>query len=246
MINSKFSKFLVSQIASKFPEAIFFKETDKKIISLTIDDVPARDEELKQSTRRILEAIESHNQLFSTAVSATFFVTSDHVKHATDEKKLDLDILAEIIDKGHEIGNHGKFDRRHANLSKEDFEAEFSEAHQFLSQHINQPIHWFRPGQAFYNESMFETLTTTGKNLGYQNKFALASMVPFDTQDFLDDPGFTLKNIQGFTFPGSILVLHGGFSHQAINTLEVLNKLLPWLHQQDYQVVSLSKLINSN
>lgn len=137
-----------------------------------------------------------------------------------------------------------RFDRRHASLPEEDFEAEFSEAHQFLSEYINQPIHWFRPGQAFYNESMLETLKTTGQNLGYQSKFALASMVPFDTQEFLDDPDFTLKNIKRFTFPGSILVLHGGLSHQAINTLEVLNKLLPWLHQQDYQVVSLSKLIS--
>ena len=244
MINSEFSKFLVSQIASRFPEAIFFKQTDDRIISLTIDDVPAQDEDAKESTRKILEAIESHNQVFSTNVSATFFVTTDHVKFDSDRKRSDLDILTEIIAKGHEIGNHGKFDRRHANLSKIDFEAEFSEAHQFLSAQISSPIRWFRPGQAFYNDSMLEVLTTVGKDLGYQEKFALASMVPFDTKELLDDPHFTLKNIARFTFPGSILLLHGGLSHQAVNTIEVLNQLLPRLHQQNYQVVSLSKLIN--
>jgi len=244
MVNGEFSKSLVSQMAGKFPEAIFLKETNKKVISLTIDDVPARNEDKKQSVRKILEAIELHNQSFSTTVSATFFITTDHIKHENGNGKLDLEILTEIISKGHEIGNHGKFDRRHASLPKTEFEAEFSEAHNFLSQHISQPIRWFRPGQAFYNQSMLEILATTGKNLGYQTKFALASMIPFDTQDFLDDPDFTLKNIERFTFPGSILVLHGGLSHQAINTLEVLNNLLPRLHQQNYQVVSLSKLMN--
>lgn len=38
MVNRKFSKSLGSQIASKFPGAVFLKETDKRIISLTIDD----------------------------------------------------------------------------------------------------------------------------------------------------------------------------------------------------------------
>lgn len=245
MVNSKISQFLVSQIAKKFPEAIFLKETEKKIISLTIDDVPARDEDKKQSTRNILEAINLHNQSFSTNVSATFFITTDHLKYKNDEQKLDIEILQEIIDQGHEIGNHGEFDHRHARLSKEDFETEFSNAHNFLSEHIKQPIHWFRPGQAFYNDSMLKTLVTTGQSLGYQNKFALASMVPFDTQELLDDPDFTLKNIKRFTFPGSIFVLHGGLSHQGINTVKVIKSLLPWLHEQGYQIVSLSKLINS-
>ena len=245
MIDNKFGKFLVSQIDSRFPAAIFFKETDDRVIALTIDDVPARDEDVKDSTRKILEVIEFHNQAFSTNVNATFFVTTDHVKFNTHQDKLDSEILSDIVAKGHEIGNHGKFDCRHANLSKSHFEAEFSEAHQFLSDQISSPIRWFRPGQAFYNDSMLEILTTVGKDLGYQEKFALASMVPFDTKELLDDPSFTLKNIARFTFPGSILLLHGGLSHQAVNTIEVLKQLLPRLHQQNYQVVSLSQLISS-
>ncbi|ABW32792.1 chitin deacetylase family protein [Acaryochloris marina] len=245
MTNNKLSRYLVSQIAKKIPKAVFLKETNRKIISLTIDDIPAQNEDDKQSARKILEAIEAHNESFSTTVSATFFITTDHVKYESDKSKLDLDILKEISDKGHEIGNHGKIDRRHASLSKIEFETEFLEAHQFLSQHISQPVCWFRPGQGFFNKSMFDTLITVGQSLGYQEKFALASMIPFDTLKFLDDPDFTLKNIGRFTFPGSILLLHGGFSHQAINTVDVLNKLLPRLHEHNYQVVSLSKLMLS-
>ncbi|MGK7932616.1 MAG: polysaccharide deacetylase family protein [Microcystaceae cyanobacterium] len=243
-MNHKLEKILVSQIAKKFPKAVFLKDTDEPIIALTIDDIPARDEDQKQSTRKILEAIRQHNQSFSTPVSATFFITTDHLKYQTNQKQLDLDILTEIIDQGHEIGNHGQFDHRHANLSEIDFQAEFVEAHQLLSKQINQPIRWFRPGQGFYNQSMLETLTTIGHNLGYQNKFALASMIPLDTQNLIGRPDFTLKNIERFTFKGSILIVHGGHKTEAANTVEVLNKLLPRLSQQNYRVVSLSQLFN--
>jgi peptidoglycan/xylan/chitin deacetylase (PgdA/CDA1 family) len=244
MTSRKLEKFLLSQIAKKFPQAIFFKETEEKIIALTIDDIPARDEAQKQSTRRILDTIKHHNQSFSTSVSATFFITTEHLKYQTNSQQLDLNILTEIIDQGHEIGNHGQFDHRHARLSPIDFQLEFVEAHQLLSQHINQPIRWFRPGQAFYNQSMLETLTTIGYNLGYHNKFALASMIPLDTRNLTKNPSFTLKNINHFTFPGSILILHGGYRSEAINTVTVLNQLLPRLYQQNYRVMSLSRLFN--
>ncbi|MGK7932794.1 MAG: polysaccharide deacetylase family protein [Microcystaceae cyanobacterium] len=237
-------QFLLSQIAKTFPSAIFYKETTQKIIALTIDDIPARDEDQKDSTRQILKTIKQHNQTFTTDVSATFFITTEHLKYKTNPDHLDLELLTEIIEQGHEISNHGKLDHRHANLAKSNFQSEFIESHQLLSKQINQPINWFRPGQAFYNQSMVEILTTLGKELGYQNKFALASMIPFDTRKLIGNPNFTLKNIEQFTFPGSIIILHGGYKTDAAKTVEVLNQLLPRLYQQDYQVVSLSKLFD--
>ena len=244
MFSNLFSKPFIEVTAAVFPESLFRKDTDKKVVSLTFDDLPARDEDTKQSTRAILDAISSHNQKFSTDVSATFFLTTDHFKFKNDPQKLDLAVLKEIVDRGHEIGNHGMFDRRHSELSKQEFETEFVGAHQFLVEHTQQPIRWFRPAQTFNSKEMREVLSTTGQELGYQDKFALASMVPLDTQNLLDNPNFTLKNIKSFTFPGSILLLHGGSKRQAGNTLKVIEKLLPWLYERDYQVVSLSKLID--
>ena len=171
------------------------------------------------------------------------FITTDHLKYNTNQATSDLDIIREIVNQGHEIGNHGKFDHRHARLSKIDFQSEFIEAHQILSTQIKQPIRWFRPGQAFYNQSMIEILINMGHDLGYQNKFALASMIPFDTRNLILNPAFTLNNIKHFIFPGSILILHGGYQVEAENTVNVLKKLLPLLYEQSYQVVSLSKLL---
>lgn len=229
------SKKLIYLVAQKFPKAVFLKETTHKILALTIDDVPARDDESGISTQRILEVIDNYNQSFSTNFKVTFFITTNHLSDGTK-------ILEEITEKGHEIGNHGTTDHRHASLPKDKFEAEFNQAHQVLSRKISQPIRWFRPGQAFYNQDMVNTLNKMDRQLGYQDKFALASMIPFDTTKFLDDPKFTLKNINLFTFPGSILLLHGGFKTQANNTVKVLHKILPSLHQQGYNLVTLSKL----
>lgn len=91
---------------------------------------------------------------------------------------------------------------------------------------------------------MIKTLKDIGQPLGYQDKFALASMIPFDTRRPLDNPNVTLKNIQQFTFPGSVLVLHGKTLEQAANTVQVLQKLIPDLHQQGYELITFSELFN--
>ncbi len=244
MISPNISRFLVSQIANQCPSAVFFKDSDQNVMALTIDDVPARDEDDKQSTRQILEVIRSHNRAYKTNVQATFFITTEHVKHKNAKDRLDLDVLAEIRDEGHEIGNHGTLDQRHAKLSPLDFRNEFHQAHQFLSQQTHHPIRWFRPGQAFYTQPMLDLLRTEGQALGYHHQFALASMIPLDTRHGFDAPSFTVQMIGSFTFPGSILVLHGGYRHQALNTVQVLTNVLPQLHEQNYQIVSLSRLID--
>ncbi|NET37250.1 MAG: polysaccharide deacetylase family protein [Cyanothece sp. SIO1E1] len=235
------SKVLISLIAPTFPEAVFFRKIPKKlprkVVALTIDDVPARDCESDLCTRPILEVIDSHNQSAKANFKATFFVITDHLPENSR-------IVGELAAKGHEIGNHGTTDHRHADLSPEEFEQEFLKAHELLSKSGAHPIRWFRPGQGFYNDNMISTLRTTGQELGYEDRFALASMIPFDTRAFLDDPQFTLKNVSRFTFPGSILVLHGGLKEQVSNTVEVLKALLPSLQKQGYEVVTLSKLFS--
>lgn len=233
-------KNLIAAIAPSFPEAVFFRDIpeERKVIALTIDDVPARDEDSDTSTQKILDTIAHHNESVGTNAKATFFVITDHLNPNST-------IVEKMVEGGHEIGNHGTTEHRHSSLSPEQFEQEFLTAHEELAKRVQpQSIRWFRPGQAFFNENMVSTLRTKGQALGYADQFALASMVPFDTRDFLDDPKFTLSNIKRFTFPGSILVLHGGSKEQAENTVEVLEKLLLILHEQGYEVVTLSELFN--
>lgn len=224
---------LVKGISKLFPHAIFYKQTSAKILSLTIDDVGGDD------TLEILKAIDSFNQNISSnqeQIRATFFIISQKVD--------DSRILDEILNRGHEIGNHGHKDHFHAFLCPSDFEFEINQTHEILSHNntVKAEIKWFRPGRALYNSWMFNILR---EMTGYYHKFALASILPLDTFPLVSHPQLTIKYISQFIFPGSILLLHGGSKKRTTNTVEVLNQLLANLRQQEYKVVTLSELWNS-
>ncbi len=220
---------LVKLISKLFPNAVFYKPTSSKIIALTIDDVGGND------TIKILDAIDRFNQNLledGDKIRATFFVIS--------EKLEDRIILDEILKRGHEIGNHGHKDHFHVLLPPNKFETEIKETHQILlSNEIKHKIKWFRPGRAFYNHFMLKILKKIPE---YYDRFALASMLPLDTFPIIKNPNFTIKYVSKFIFPGSILLLHGGDPERTANTVEVLDKLLPQLVEQEYKVVTLSEL----
>ncbi len=224
---------LVAGISKLFPNAIFYKETSSKIVSLTIDDVGDVD------TVKILDAIDSFNHKIpdkQEQIRATFFVITEKIK--------DSKILDEILNRGHEIGNHGHRDRFHVFLGADEFRAEINQAHEILSSNsVGGKIQWFRPGRAFHNSSMLKVLQNMNE---YYDKFALASMLPLDTLPIVNNTNFTIKYISEFIFPGSILLLHGGNPKRSKNTVEVLSKLLAQLRQQEYKVITLSELWESS
>jgi peptidoglycan/xylan/chitin deacetylase (PgdA/CDA1 family) len=234
------AKPLVALTAKSFSDAIFFKETGEKVVALTIDDIPTNQDFDERSTYRILETITSHNRQYYTnsasQVSATFFVITDRLTQ-------DTEIIKNILAQGHEIGNHGRLDRTHAQLPAREFEQEIEQAHQALAQGANAPIKWFRPGRALYNKTMTCALKKMAEREGYHPQFALASMLPLDTLGWAGVPNFTLKYLRQFIFPGAILLLHGGTVKRANNTVEVLKQLLPELRERGYSVTTLSELI---
>ncbi len=230
---SSITQGLVVGISKFFPDAVFYKETSSRVVSLTIDDVGGAD------TLKILNVIDNFNQNITNErqrIRATFFVITDYL----DDSKT---MLNEILNRGHEIGNHGQKDYRHASLDTADFKSEIHQAHQILSSTSDVKLKWFRPGGGFYNKGMIEALKEMP---GYNDKLALASMVPLDTRRPTNNPSFTIKYLSQFIFPGSILLLHGGSEERSINTANVLSKLLIQLRQKEYEVVTLTQLWESN
>ncbi|MGK7873163.1 MAG: polysaccharide deacetylase family protein [Xenococcaceae cyanobacterium] len=230
---SLIKRSLVAGISQFFPDAVFYKKTSSRVVSLTIDDVGGSD------TLKILDVIDDFNKKINNErerIRATFFVITNYLDYSRT-------MLDEILNRGHEIGNHGQKDHRHASLDTADFKTEISQAHQILSSTSRAKIKWFRPGQALYNEGMIRTLKEMP---GYYDKFALASIVPLDTRPPTNNPNFRIKYASQFIFPGSILGMHGGSLERAINTADVLSKLLIQLRQKEYKVVTLAQLWESN
>lgn len=94
---------LVAEVARIFPDAVFYKQTTQRVMSLTIDDGPTPDELDDRSMQVILDVIAEHNQQSENPtelVRATFFIISSHLRENTR-------IIEKILQQGHEIGNHG-------------------------------------------------------------------------------------------------------------------------------------------
>lgn len=135
---------LVSAISQHFPDALFFKQTIEPVIALTIDDVG------DASTEQIVNVIADHNQKIAKTehpAKATFFITTHHLKNNPG-------ILEMLLTHNHEIGNHGIYDRTHANLKPEELEQELQQAHEALTRETQTAVKWFRPGRGRYNPGM--------------------------------------------------------------------------------------------
>jgi peptidoglycan/xylan/chitin deacetylase (PgdA/CDA1 family) len=224
---------VLREIARAFPGAVFFKETNERVVALTIDDVPADHEPGDGSTALILDAIAAYNSQHPGAkVTATFFIISDHLQDGST-------IVQRIRDAGHEIGNHGEADDTAATLSAELFERQLIASDKRIREFTDQPIRWYRPGRGLFTHSMEEAL---GRMKGYEPRFALASMLPVDTFRPAADPRFTAWYVRQHIFPGSILVLHGGSLAMAKHAAEALPAILDDLSRQGYRVVTFSEL----
>jgi peptidoglycan/xylan/chitin deacetylase (PgdA/CDA1 family) len=223
---------LLTQVARLFPDALFYAPTEEKLVALSIDDIPTPKDRDDRSTRLILQAIAKHNLTTEHPARATFFVITDHLTPGST-------ILQEILAAGHEIANHGTTDTTPAILQPMEFERHFREAHDIITDAIQQPLRWYRPGRGLYNRSMLEQVRLLP---GYESLMALASMIPFDTFRNLDDPTLTTWYLSRFIFPGAIFVMHGGSADRCRQTAKALPDLLRLLDAQGYQVVTLSEL----
>lgn len=227
---------LVNIVARRFPAALFHRGTTEKLIALTLDDVPVPACQGEDNTGIILDAIAQHNhrrdRAMAEPVRATFFVIASHLRSGST-------IVQRIRQEGHEIGNHGYVDDNVVFEHPDLFKLQFEATHHTLLRHGSGPIRWYRPARALYNRQMLETI----KANGYEKRMALASMIPFDASDgLMGHPLLTRGHIALYTFPGAILLLHGGTKQRSINSAKVLERLLPKLDKAGYRVVTLSQL----
>ncbi|MEM8604195.1 MAG: polysaccharide deacetylase family protein, partial [Cyanobacteria bacterium P01_H01_bin.121] len=233
----------VTQIARWFPDAIFYKPTQARVVALTIDDVPTPNDPGDRYTRLILDAIASHNRNQPAAhkpVRASFFIISSHLQpDSRSDSEPEQNILATIQAEGHELCNHGVADDFNVLQHPEVFRLQLQTTHQVLAPLSQNPIRWYRPSRGLYNPAMVQVLRQFET---YEPRFALASMLPIDTFQATRDVNFSAWYLSQFSFPGAILLLHGGSPERSRHTASLLPHLLQQLQQQGYAVVTLSEL----
>jgi peptidoglycan-N-acetylglucosamine deacetylase len=198
-------------VSMLIPGVTYFFETQEKVIALSIDDGVD-----PNTTPKLLEVLAKHQ------VHATFFLISSRVESS---------IVTELIQQGHEIGNHQTQDELVVKLSPQAFEARVVEADRVLSAFA--PLRWLRPGGGWYKKSMLDT----AHKYGYQ--VVLGDIFPYDT--FIASAWFSTQYILWKVRPGSIVILHdtGKWGERTAETLE---KILPELKRRDYRVTTVSEL----
>ncbi|MBN8560628.1 MAG: polysaccharide deacetylase family protein [Leptolyngbya sp. UWPOB_LEPTO1] len=210
-------RWLLRIIEKLSPGVTYFFKTQERIVALSIDDGldPA-------TTPKILSVLEKHQ------VHATFFLISSRVEPNPE-------LITELLDRGHEVGNHLTQDEPSVLLSEIEFEAAVIEAENILSKYTRPK--WLRPGGGWYKKS---TIDIAQKH-GY--RVVLGDIFPYDTH--IPSSWFASLFILCKIRPGSIIILHdtGMWGKRTATTLE---KILPILDRQGYRVVPLSELARSS
>jgi peptidoglycan/xylan/chitin deacetylase (PgdA/CDA1 family) len=203
----------VAGVAALSPQVLFSVDIDDPIVALTIDDGPD-----PVATEKILDVLEEN------VARATFFVI-------TDEIVGNEELIARMLDEGHELGNHSVKDERSILLDEEEFERKLVEAGEILDAYGD--VRWFRPGSGIYDREMVATASAHGY------RTALGSVHPFDPQIPSADYAtwYVLHNVE----PGAIIVLHDRGA-RGERTAEALGVILPELNRRGYQVVTLSEM----
>ncbi|MGD2027608.1 MAG: chitin deacetylase family protein [Anaerolineales bacterium] len=207
-------EWLMQRLRSRSPEVIYSIDTDQPIVALTIDDGPDG-----TYSPQILELLEEHH------AHATFFLITNRI--SGNEA-----ILQQMIDEGHELGNHLTEDEPSIRLSGKEFEQALVRSDQALSQYGN--VIWVRPGSGWYNDEMLKII----KKYDYQ--LALGSVYPYDPQIGL--AWYSAKFVLWKAKPGAVIVLHD-HEGRGKRTIEALKIILPELAERGYQVVTLSDLV---
>ena len=159
---------------------------DEKIIYLTFDEGYEAG-----YTSKILETLKEND------VKATFFITAHYVNTASD-------LVKQMIDEGHIVGNHTVNHKSMPDLSEEEIRKEVLDLHTTIYNKFNYEMKYIRPPKGEFSE---RTLKITN-SLGYKTV-----MWSFAYEDWNEDKQpneeEAKKKILDNLHNGEIMLLHG-------------------------------------
>ncbi len=188
-------------------------EKEKKI-ALTFDDGPS------EITPQVLEILSKNN------IKATFFCIGKNVEKYPE-------ILKQIFDEGHSIGNHSYNHSRFFDFYRKNrIVTEIINTNAIIENQIGKKVVFFRPPFGVTNPSIKRALQyTKHKVIGWN----IRSLDGISSSE-----KFILNRIKNRIKPGGIVLLHDVLP----NSVTVLEQLLQFLDENNYKVVSLEQLLN--
>ncbi len=211
---------------SNYHQTIFFcqdqyKLSNQQAVILTIDDGLSRG---GKSTSLVTEVL---NILKKNHSTATFFVCSDYLNDQQEE-------IDQIINQGHELGNHLQKDisNYYQFLTPIQFESELTESSKIIEKISKTKPKYFRSPNGIISKSMKEIIERS------QFDHILGDV--FCQDHLIKDPKYINYLIDKQIKPGSIVILHmpeKGFREHNLKTLDIL---LSNLNNKNINCLSLS------
>lgn len=193
-------------------------ETEERVVALTFDDGPT-----PEYTDRVLQELESHD------AAATFYLTGAEAEDHPD-------LLAAIVDAGHEIGNHSFSHRRLYFVSGAVVAREIERTDElFRAAGYSGPITFRPPG--------CKRLLTTPLYLASTERTTVTwDLEPDSMPEIADDAeelaDYVVENVR----PGSIVLMHVMYDGRE-PTREALPEILERLAADGYRFVTISELL---
>ena len=213
----------LERLGPKLIERIHWRApTDEPKIAITFDDGPHA-----TSTPRIVELLQQFD------VPATFFLVGKHLeKHP--------EIAREMVNAGHEIGNH-TFSHSILYVStKKRIRDEICRTDTLLRNIDGAEPKFFRPPAGFFTKQVLDIV----EQLGY--KTVVGDVYPRDPH--LPGKKKIVDRVLQRTVAGSIIILHDGGNTQRVDrsqTLEALSEIIPSLKNKGFEFLTLSDLLSS-
>lgn len=185
-----------------FPGSLWRKKPEKgKMIYLTFDDGP-----IPEITPWVLDLLDRYN------VKATFFCVGDNVeKHP--------DIFNQLIDRGHQIGNHTFNHLQGLRTKTKNYEENVYRASELIESKLFRPPHGHIKMRQFFK-------------LRKKYQIVLWDVVTRDYSKLMT-PEKVLANVKKYTRNGSIIVFHDSLKAEK-NMKESLPKAIEWLKEHGY------------
>ena len=188
----------------------------QKRIVLTFDDGPH-----PKQTRQILDFLDKYQ------IKATFFVIGVNVREYPD-------VLREVLDRGHEIGNHTNTHSHAARLDSMTLEQQILDCEREIFLQSGASVKLFRPPEGALNDYM----RTIIRDLGYTNV-----LWNLDTLDWAHTPPeqiaeYVISNAKN----GDIILMHDYIGSDS-PTLQALELFVPELLEQGFSFITVGELL---
>ncbi|MEE9168584.1 MAG: polysaccharide deacetylase family protein [bacterium] len=213
--------FGVERFGHLFAKRIFWRaNTEEPVVALSFDDGPH-----PIFTPGVLNILDKHD------IRATFFLIGRNVEARPE-------LARQILDKGHEIGNHTY---THATLPRIEDHAVISEIRttsDVIAHACGGLTTLLRPPRGLFSRRVINLIEANG------HKTTIGDVYPRDTT--LPGAPVIIQRVLRRVRAGSVIILHEGFSFEngdRTQTMESLKSIVPELKKRGFQFKTISELI---